>query len=115
MKEWIPEAEKAIRSITYNITGSNARVNNNSIDNSTNVVNINSDVAEHISMLRQEIQQLTVSQTEKTEAIEIVNAIEEQFQSGSPSKAVLKALTAVLPHAGNIASIGSFLLTAIGG
>lgn len=111
----LPEAEKAIQSITYNINGPNARVNNNSTDNSTNVININQDVMEHISLLRQEIQQMIQTHEEQKEALEIVDAIESQVESGSPSKVVLKTLISALPHAGSIASIGSFLLSALGG
>ena len=110
----LPEAEKAIQSITYNLNGNNSRVNNNSTDNSTNVVNINNDVAEHISMLRDEIKHLIESVSEQNEALEIVDAIEEQFESDKPSKAVLKTLLGALPSAGNIASIGSFLLSCVG-
>ncbi len=44
------EAEKAVQSITYNLNGPNSRVNNHSTDNSTNVVNENSAVAEHIEL-----------------------------------------------------------------
>lgn len=110
----LPEAEKAIHSITYNISGPNARVNNNSTDNSTNVLNINSDVAEHISMLRSEIEKLVTDNVLKNEALEIVNAIEGQFESPSPSKAVLKTLVSALPHISSIASIGAFLLSVLG-
>lgn len=51
----IPEAKNAIQSITYNFSGSNARVNNNSTDNSTNIINVNQDISEHLSILRQEV------------------------------------------------------------
>lgn len=111
----IPEAEKAIQSITYNITGPNARVNNNSTDNSTNIVNINQDVAEHLALLRQEIGRLVTSEKEKRDALEVVDAIQGQFESNTPSRAVVKTLVSALPHAGSIASIGSFLLSALGG
>ena len=111
----VPEAEKAIQSITYNISGPNARVNNHSTDNSTNVVSINQDVADHLIMLRQEIEKLISSSEDKKDALEVVDAIQGQFESGSPSKAVIKTLVSALPHAGSIASIGSFLLSAIGG
>lgn len=111
----IPEAKKAIQSITYNISGPNARVNNNSTDNSTNVININQDIAEHLSMLRQEIEKVTQTSEEKKDAHQIVDAIQGQFESGKPSKAVIKTLISSLPHAGSIASIGSFLITAISG
>lgn len=111
----LPEAEKAIQSITYNLNGNNTRVNNNSTDNSTNVVNINNDVAEHISMLRDEIKKLAESIERQSEAYEIVDAIESQFESSKPSKAVLNTLINALPSAGGIASIGSFLLSCVGG
>jgi hypothetical protein len=109
----LPEAEKAIHSITYHISGPNARVNNNSTDNSTNISNINTDVAEHISMLRSEIEKLVSDVELKNEALEIVNAIEGQFESKSPSKAVLKTLISALPHISSIATIGSFLLSVL--
>lgn len=111
----LPEAERAIKTITYNISGPNARVNNNSVDSSTNIANINPDVVAHISLLRREIQRLISVQEEQKEALEIVDAIEGQFESGSPSKAVLKTLISALPNAGNIASVGSFLLSVFGG
>lgn len=111
----LPEAEKAVQNITYNISGPNARVNNHSTDNSTNVVNINSDVSEHIAMLRTEIERLLSDSQEKQEAFEVVDAIEGQFTAEKPSKAVVKTLLASLPSAGSIASIGSFLLSCLGG
>lgn len=111
----LPEAKKTIQSITYNLSGPNARVNTNSVDNSTNIANINPDVSEHISMLRQEITRLVESAKEEKEALEIVDAIETQFALQSPSKAVIKTLVGALPSAGSIASIGSFLISCIGG
>jgi hypothetical protein len=111
----VPEAEKAIQPITYNISGPNARVNTHSTDKSTNIVNVNQDVADHLLMLRQEIEKLVESNEERKDALEVVDAIQGQIESGSPSKAVIKTLVSALPHAGSIASIGSFLLSAIGG
>lgn len=110
----LPEAKAAVQSITYNISGPNARVNNHSTDNSVNTANINPDVAEHISMLRQEVKRLLTQQDQQS-ANEVVNAIESQFESSTPSKVVVKTLLGALPSAGSIASIGSFLLSALGG
>lgn len=110
----LPEAEAAVQSITYHISGPNARVNNHSTDNSVNTVNINPDVAENISMLRQEVKRLLPDQEQKL-ALEVVDAIEGQFESNAPSKVVVKTLLGALPSAGSIASIGSFLLSALGG
>jgi len=109
----IPEAQKAIQSITYNINGPNARVNNNSTDNSTNTININQDIEKYLIMLRQEIEKIIKSNEEKKDALEVVDAIQDHFKVGSPSKAVISALLSALPHVGNIASIGSFLLSAV--
>lgn len=110
----LPEAKAAVQSITYHISGPNARVNNSSTDNSVNTVNVNPDVAEHISMLRKEIGRLLPDQEQKP-VLEVVDAIESQFESGAPSKVVVKTLLSALPSAGSIASIGSFFLSALGG
>lgn len=110
----LPEAKAAVQSITYHISGPNARVNNHSTDNSVNTVNVNPDVAEHISMLRHEVRRL-LPDKEQQPALEVVDAIEGQFESSSPSKVVVKTLLGALPSAGSIASIGSFLLSALGG
>lgn len=101
--------------IVYNINGENARVNNNSLDKSTNIINNNPDVAKHISMLRHEIKSFINSREQQKEALEMVGAIEDQFESKTGSKAVLSSLIKALPNAGSIASIGSFLLSCIGG
>lgn len=110
----LPEAEKAVQNITYNFSGHNARVNNDSVDNSTNVVQADSTVTEHIKALRQEVNRVVESESEKKETLEIVDAIEGQFESESPSKAVLNSLCSALPQAGRIATIGSFLISALG-
>ncbi|MFK5975014.1 MAG: hypothetical protein QM493_00775 [Sulfurovum sp.] len=109
----IEEADKAIQSITYNMHGSNARINNNSIDNSTNIVNINQDVVEYLTQLRQEIEKLVTSNKEKKEALEIVTAIEREFESNSPNKTIINALIGALPILGNIATITSLILSIV--
>ncbi|NGX90047.1 hypothetical protein GW579_23505 [Rahnella sp. Lac-M11] len=110
----LPEADKAVQNITYNISGANSRVNNQSIDNSINISSLDSDVAEHIAMLRLEIEKLINRPEEKQEAFEVIDAIEGQFSSGNPSKTVVKTLLASLPTISSIASIGSFLLRCLG-
>ncbi|WOA51382.1 hypothetical protein [Dickeya solani] len=111
----LPESDKAVQNVTYNINGANSRVNNNSIDNSINIANFNSEVAEHIAMLRSEIEQKIKKPDEKKEALEILDAIEGQFSSDKPSKVIVKSLLTSLPTIGNIATIGSFLLSCFGG
>ncbi|MEZ9718295.1 hypothetical protein AB4234_14545 [Vibrio cyclitrophicus] len=111
----LPEAERQIQQITYNFNGHNARVNNNSTDNSSNTVHVNSEINEHLALLRSEVQRLVTDPCESQEALEVVDAIEGQFKSEKPSKAVVKTLLSALPHAATLASIGSFLLSALGG
>ena len=109
----LPEAEKAVKTITININGNNARINQNSIDNSTNIVNVNPDVLAHIDSLRSEINRLNLSLEQKKSAEEIIEAIKNQFESGKPSKSVVQTLLSGLPHISSIASIGSFLISCI--
>lgn len=110
----LPEAEKAIQSITYNISGSNARVNNNSTDNSSNVVNIGNDLFESIDALKVEIGRLELSAKDKEEAMEVVEAIESQCKNKKPSKVVVNALINSLPTAAEVASIGSLIVSLLG-
>ena len=110
-----PEAESEIKNITYNFSGDNARVNNSSVDNSTNIINSGTEVSEHIELLRSEVNRLVKDAQEKADALDVVDAIEGQLTSEKPSKIVVKTLLSALPHAGSIASVGSFLLTAIAG
>jgi hypothetical protein len=110
----VPEAKSAIQSITYNVTGHNARINQNSIDQSVNIVQLDSDVSENLEALRQEVNRVIQDSAERTAAIEVVDAIEEQFKSGTPKRSVVGALLQGLPAVGSIASFGSFLLSLLG-
>ena len=107
----VPKAKSAKSSITYNVIGNNARINQNSVDQSVNLVRLSFDVTKNIKDLRQEINQHIKDKSQQSEAHEVVDAIEDQFKSGSPKLAVVRTLVQGLPTAGNIASIGSFLLS----
>jgi hypothetical protein len=87
------------------ITGNNAKVNQNSVDNSTNIINSN-DITDLLVKLRSEALQHNLS----NDSIEIIDAIEANVTSDKPSKVVAKALIDTLPNLGSIASIGSFIL-----
>lgn len=110
----IPEAKSAVQHITYNISGTNNRVNQNSTDNSVNTVNINPELQEHIEALRNEIKNLNMPEDKAATSYEIIDAVESQLTSEKPSKAVVKTLLGSLPHAGSIASIGSFIVSLLG-
>ena len=109
----LPEARNAIQNITYNLTGQNARINQNSVDQSINIVQLNPDVAENIEALRQEVNRIVRDEADRKAAQEVVEAIEKQFKSGTPKRSVVGALLQSLPAAGSVASIGSFLLSCL--
>ncbi len=100
---------------TYNIDGHNARVNINSTDNSTNIVNNHPDITDSLLKLREELQALVKEPAQQKDALEVVDHIEAQLQSASPSKAVLSALIKSLPSVGSVAAIGSFILSCLAG
>lgn len=109
----LPEAKSAIQHITYNISGTNNRVNQNSTDNSINIANINPDLQDHINALRDEIKGLGLPQEEELASFEVIDAVETQFKNENPSKTVVKTLLSALPNAASIASIGSFILSCL--
>nr|WP_314563124.1 hypothetical protein [uncultured Pseudomonas sp.] len=106
----IPEAERAVHSITYNFSGSNARVNNHSVDNSVNSVTYNAEVAGLIQALRNEVSTLGVSPSERSEALEVVDEIENQLASNTPKRTIIKSLLGALPHIESVTSIGASIL-----
>jgi len=107
----VPEAASAVQSITYNITGHNARINQNSIDNSSNVVNVNPDVLELMTALRGAVGGLDIPAEEKKAASDLLDAADTQIQSGQPSKPVLSALLKALPHVAQITAIVNSILS----
>jgi hypothetical protein len=106
----LPEATSAVQNITYNITGNNTRFNQNTIDSSTNVVQIGTGAAQHIEALRNELRQMQIPVTEKEAALEIIDGVEDAFRSGRPKKSIVSALLAALPNVANLATIVSALL-----
>lgn len=111
VKLGVPEAAKHIQNITYNVSGQNARINQNSVDNSHNVVSVNSDAVELLSALRVEISRMGLSPDQEREVSELLDSAEAQIQGGKPSKPVLSALLKALPHAANVTAIVSSILS----
>lgn len=107
IKLGLPEANKAVNSITYNISGNNTRVNQNSIDISTNIINISNETAQLLEQLRSEIQAITDINIDKAEAFEIVNEIENQISSGTNNKTIIKSLLAALPAVESVTNIAN--------
>lgn len=99
----IPESGAVIQNTTFHLVGDNMRINNNSVDNSINIA-MSATVLEKMSELRKEIES-SLQSDQKKGALEVVDAIEEQFKSGKPSKPVVDVLLSGLPQVGNIATI----------
>lgn len=98
----VPEARAAFQHIVYNVTGNNARVNVDSVDNSTNIVNVHA-VGEQIEVLRKEIEKLDVSPVTKTESLEVLDAVEEHLvKDKKPKRSVVMALLDSLPKVASI-------------
>ncbi|WP_341488702.1 hypothetical protein WAX86_09460 [Photobacterium damselae subsp. damselae] len=116
-----PETNSSsVQNITYNVSGPNARVNNHSVDNSTNMsVQANTDLESLFAQLREEIRSQNVEPSVINEALEVVDVIEVQSKQAKPNKTILgsmlNGLTSLLPHAGSLASIGSMILAATSG
>ncbi|WP_426343355.1 hypothetical protein ACN9MU_20175 [Pseudoduganella sp. R-32] len=100
----LPDAQKAVQSITYNVHGNNARINHQSVDNSTNVVQDSADVAQLITELRRAIEAAGLSASAKADAAGIVEAVEAQFSGAKPKRSVITAMLAALPDVASIAS-----------
>jgi hypothetical protein len=107
----LPEARSAVHNITYNIAGNNARINQNSVDNSTNTVNVNTDLAEYITALRGAINDATLEPAVTQSAVEVIDAVDSHLHSGRPSKTVVSTLLSALPHVGNVASIAASIIS----
>ena len=110
IKLGVPQAKKAIQNITFNISGKNTRFNQNSVDLSTNIVNVNQELINHVNDLRAEVIKHELSK----EVVELVDAIEGQVYSENSSKSIVSSLVRSLPKLGNIASIGSLIIAALG-
>lgn len=108
----LPEAQAAIQQITYNVTGNNARVNVGSVDNSTNSVVVG-NFAEHIKTIRDELQKLEMPETDRADALEVVDAVELELAKSKPKRAVISTLLDALPKvatiSGAVAKIGGLI------
>jgi hypothetical protein len=95
----------AAQSVTYNVTGNNARINHHSADMSTNVVAEVSSLQEHLKALRRTIEATQLSGLGRQDALDVMDAVDAQFASGTPKKSVVTALLSALPKVADIATI----------
>jgi len=108
----VPSLTETVVNNTYNFHGDNSRVNNNSTDNSTN--NVTTDSHDYISQLRDEVNRVVVSESQRTEAMQIVDVIDQQLQEPQPNKTIVTSMVSSLPALGSVASIGSLIVSMLG-
>lgn len=114
-KMGLPEAQSAVQSITYNVSGSNARINNHSVDNSTNFVQDDSgEVARLLAELRSKVNAAPLLPADRSEALEIIEGVESQFASAKPKRSVVKAMLNALPHVATVATTIGALVSLAG-
>lgn len=99
------EKKDAVRPITYNITGNNARINYHSIDVSTNIVETDENVHAQLDELRRAINAMQLSDYEQKSASDLMDAVDAEFASEKPKKSVVKALLSGLPKAADLAVV----------
>lgn len=104
------KTEHAPHVVMYNMNGPNARVNNHSVDNSVNTVTlVSTAVTEHLQALRSEIHQADLTTEQRAEAVDAVDEIQAQVESGKPKKSIVGALIRSLPAVQSITTIGKAL------
>ncbi|KYG69618.1 hypothetical protein AZI87_00900 [Bdellovibrio bacteriovorus] len=102
----VAERSRFVQHITnYNLSD-NARINNSSIDNSTNIIG-SKDLQKQILMLRDALETANLNPEQKRSSLEVVEAIQQQAISPKPSKAVVKVLLDALPKIESIAVIAT--------
>lgn len=106
------EAKETIRSIVNNYhLSDNSRINNNSIDHSTNTIGADhKEFHECIESILKAINDSNVNSQEKESSLELLKEIKGQLEAGTAKKPVLNALIQALPAANNILSLASNLL-----
>lgn len=109
----IPEAKRAMQNITYNITGHNTHINNNSVDQSTSISQSANEISQHLSDLRAALSESNVSSEEKTEARELIEEVETQLKSPAPKKSVVTSLLKSLPQVASMTNAVASLINAL--
>jgi len=79
------------------MNGDNARINNNSVDNSVNVVNQQQESAKVIAELRDMFAKADIPTEEQELAGDTLDVIESQFDSGKPKASIVTRMLDTLP------------------
>lgn len=97
---------------TINIATINAQ--NLQVGNGNTINIYNTEIDNKLNELIEEIKKQNFSKDEEKEYLEIVEEIKEQLQKETPKKSIIKTLIGTLPTLGNIASIGSMIISLLG-
>ena len=111
----LAEADKAVHNIIYNVTGANARINNNSMDQSTNISHDDRDYSQRISKLRNAINESDIPEEEKSEAKDLIDEVDSQLRSGKHKASVVTTLLNALPKVTAITNAAASLINLIHG
>jgi len=76
----------------------------------TNIGSNNSNALNLLAELENEINKTLSDPSSKKEAIELVEGVKNQFESGSPSKPIVKTLLGGLSHISNVSAIVSAIV-----
>ncbi|WP_024972087.1 hypothetical protein [Ralstonia pickettii] len=101
-----------VQTFNYNVTvnGNNARFNQNSVDNSTNMIATDGALESKLAELRSAIEALSSDTAARSEALEVVSAVEVEVATGKPRKGIVKALLASLPDIGAVATLANSII-----
>lgn len=109
----VPEAKQQVHNIVYNVSGTGARLNVNSVDNSINTIVVDSHIQGNLSTIREELEKSDLPREQINEGLEVVKEIQQQFESGKPRKTVVSALLGALPSIATITKAVSSIAAAL--
>lgn len=103
-----------VSNVNVSGSGNNTRVNHQSTDNSINIASGDDAIQAKLAELRRAVEALSLPAQERADALEVVEAVENQVTAGGkPKRAVMQALLAGLPIAADVTSIAGSLLDLI--
>jgi hypothetical protein len=110
-KSNVPDNRSPSSNTVVHMYGPNSRFNQNSKDSSINIINQNNDqIQDKIAELQLEIENLNISKQEKFDALELVEALDEQLNSPKPKMILINTIIQDLSKLGaEIATIGTFI------
>jgi hypothetical protein len=101
---------RTAQSVTYNLIGPNARVNQGSTDQSVNIIGSNNEVLQLLADLRSAVESLDLPTADMASAVEILDSVQGQVESRRPSKTIVAALLGALPAVASVTATAASLI-----